>query len=132
MKEMYNFNVISKKRNIILGIATLLVAYCHSTSLLVENLFPIQIINNILVFIREIGTIGVDIFLILSGVGLYYSFSKNKNLKQFYKNFPYCNFFLNSYFNYSFPIIFRVISFKIVYDIYYIIIIEITIFACKI
>lgn len=85
MKEMYNFNYISKKRNIILGIATLLVAYCHSTSLLVENLFSIQIINNILVFIREIGTIGVDIFLILSGVGLYYSFSKNKNLKQFYK-----------------------------------------------
>ena len=85
MKEMYNFNDISKKRNIILGIATLLVAYCHSTSLLIESLFQIQIINNILVFIREIGTIGVDIFLILSGVGLYYSFSKNKNLKQFYK-----------------------------------------------
>lgn len=33
MKEMYNFNDISKKRNVILGIVTLLVAYCHSTSL---------------------------------------------------------------------------------------------------
>ncbi len=85
MKEKYSFKSISKTRNVILGIATLLVAYCHSTSMYVQNLFPIQIINNILVFIMEIGTIGVDIFLILSGVGLYHSFSKNSNIKSFYR-----------------------------------------------
>ena len=31
-----------------------------------------------------IGSSGVDIFLLLSGLGLYYSFSKNNSIKDFY------------------------------------------------
>ena len=42
---------------------------------------PLNLIN----FVLEKGRGGVEIFLFLSGIGLYYSYSKNNDLKRFYK-----------------------------------------------
>lgn len=81
----YSFSNISKTRNIILGIATIWIMFFHSPTLYIENIFNSGIIKNIIIFIRNLGNIGVDIFLILSAVGLYYSFSKDSNIKSFYK-----------------------------------------------
>lgn len=85
MENKYCFKYISDNRNIILGIATLLIAFVHSQSLYLEKVFSIDIINNFFIFLKNFGTYGVDIFLVLSGVGLYYSFSKNNNIRTFYK-----------------------------------------------
>lgn len=38
-----------------------------------------------LLYARLIGSVGVDIFIILSAIGLYFSLTKNNNLKHFYK-----------------------------------------------
>ena len=85
MKNKYSFNEISNTRGIILGFATMIIVLFHSQELYIEKIFHIDVIQNILYFIKNIGNVGVDIFLVLSGVGLYYSFSNNSNLKSFYK-----------------------------------------------
>ena len=86
MKEkQIELNIINESRNIILGIATLLIVLFHSSALNFNELLGANIISNILNFIKRTGNIGVDIFLFLSGIGLYFSLSKN-NLKQYYKN----------------------------------------------
>lgn len=81
----FDLKYISESRTILLGVAILIVAIHHSYSLNFSNLINITPISNILNFIQKIGDFGVDIFLFLSGIGLYFSLSKN-NLKTFYKN----------------------------------------------
>ena len=78
----YHFSQISGVRNVLFGIATLLIVAFHSVHLADASAFPI--INKITDGFLYYGNIGVDIFLFLSGVGLYYSFSKNRNVKTFY------------------------------------------------
>lgn len=70
-------NLIIKYRNELFGVATLMIILCHSTSIVP---FSSRISNLI-----SYGTIGVYIFLFLSGIGLYYSFQNNNNVLQFYK-----------------------------------------------
>lgn len=81
-KNKFTFEILSKYRNFIMGIATITILMFH-------------ILNNSIVFngrlvsfpryiFKVIGSSGVDIFLILSGIGLYYYFKKNNNLKKFY------------------------------------------------
>lgn len=77
-KKNYNLYTLSKERNSIFGIAILLIVFFHSSIIIPNEL-------NILKFIKHTGEIGVDIFLFLSGIGLYFSFSKNNNIKYFYK-----------------------------------------------
>lgn len=84
-KSRYYFKKISDTRHILLGIATLIVIIFHSQTLRIDKLFNSTLIQNILFFVRDIGNVGVDIFLILSGLGLYYSFVKNENILEFYK-----------------------------------------------
>lgn len=84
-EKYYEFSSISKTRGIIMGIATIWIAFFHSPNLHVEKLFKIEILENIIIFIRNLGNVGVDIFLLLSGIGLYYSFSNKNNIKEFYK-----------------------------------------------
>lgn len=83
--KKFELECINKSRVILLGIATLLVTIFHSGSLNFQELINIKFISNILNFIQKTGNYGVDIFLFLSGIGLYHSLSKN-NLKQYYKN----------------------------------------------
>lgn len=85
VNKSINLNYINESRNILLGIATIMIVLFHSPSLNFNNILGYNLSSNILNFIRKICNIGVDIFLFLSGIGLYFSYSKN-NIKQFYKN----------------------------------------------
>lgn len=67
-------NEISKSRTYIMGIAILLVLIYHAMCVTYN---PLRTLN--------IGYVGVDIFLFLSGFGLTYSYKKN-NLLNFYKH----------------------------------------------
>lgn len=85
MKKGYklSFDVISKHRTILMGITILSIIFFHYTEDCVNykyNLAPI-----IVYYKKYIGSSGVDIFLFLSGLGLYYSFKKNQNLGTFFK-----------------------------------------------
>ena len=81
----WNLYNISKSRGILMGIATLSVALFHSYYYHFENITSNEALIDFLYFLRKTGNIGVDIFLFLSGIGLYFSFSKNSNVKDFWK-----------------------------------------------
>lgn len=80
MEEKYSWYLLSKYRRFYFGFAALVVTYHHLTIKSTDN-----IIGYFYVFTRVLGTMGVDIFLFCSGMGLFYSFFANKNLKFFYK-----------------------------------------------
>ena len=64
-------------RKELFGIATLMIVLCHSVSIVP---FPGSLGHLI-----SYGTMGVNIFLFLSGIGLYYSLKNNGNCLDFYK-----------------------------------------------
>ena len=69
--ELFN---ISKYRGELMGAAMLFII-----------LFHVSLPRNDLFFgLRRMGNIGVDIFLFLSGVGLWYAWMKNASLKHFF------------------------------------------------
>ena len=79
-KIEYNYSLLSKYRSEIMGIAALCIIVFHSKSALNNQ------INNqsFLFFIGQLN-IGVEFFLIVSGIGLYFSLSKdNFSFKQYY------------------------------------------------
>lgn len=77
-----SFNIFSKYREVLMGMAILSVLIFHYT----DDCYAFGInYSGIVKYYRVyIGSSGVDIFLLLSGLGLYYSFSKNSNIKDFY------------------------------------------------
>lgn len=68
-----NYGLISKYRPVLMGVAILLILFCHLQN--VQNAHDLP--HTRLAGLLQIGTVGVDIFLLLSGVGLYYSYTKN-------------------------------------------------------
>jgi peptidoglycan/LPS O-acetylase OafA/YrhL len=76
MKKKWNLYSISESRTIIMGFATLLVVLFHSYY---------REIGTVLNIICKTGEVGVDIFLFVSAIGLFFSFTKNSNVKEFYK-----------------------------------------------
>lgn len=84
---MYDFSSINKQRCFLFGIATLWIACFHSWDVNFDAIRALSFLNigNLLQCIRLIGNCGVDIFLFLSGAGLYFSFSKNPGLSFFYR-----------------------------------------------
>lgn len=68
---------LSKARGVLLGLATLIIAIVHAPYEPAEGSF--------LLFLRFFGSGAVDIFLLLSGMGLWFSFSKNGNVGFFWK-----------------------------------------------
>ena len=73
-----DLSLIEKHRNKIFGIAALWIYFFHLWTPIIEQ-------NTYIEFIKRIGFCGVDIFLLLSGIGLTHSIKKH-NLKQFYYN----------------------------------------------
>lgn len=64
----FNLNLISKYRAELMGVSTLLILICHAAGN--DVLMP-----KWLMYVVAQAQLGVDIFLFLSGMGLYYSLS---------------------------------------------------------
>lgn len=76
--KVIQLSLISKYRQELMGIATILILVCHSVGNNVYIPFPLN-------KLFALGTCGVDIFFFLSGFGLYYSLQKKKSILQWYK-----------------------------------------------
>lgn len=70
-------SLLSKYRTHIMGAAMMWVMWFHSYFSGTQN--------GVMHFIHDIGFYGVDMFLMVSGMGLYYSMRKSKNVLDFYK-----------------------------------------------
>lgn len=79
-KSMLSLESLSDYRKELMGFAAIWVALMHSFNQLFPNL-KIPVVSKALAY----GNLGVEIFLILSGLGLYYSLHKNPDLFGFYK-----------------------------------------------
>ncbi len=67
------FSLISKYRTVLMGVAILAILFCHaSTSLRTHGMELTRLANWLIIL-----TVGVDVFMFLSGFGLYYSLSRN-------------------------------------------------------
>lgn len=84
MRRSFGLCTISEERGVLIGIATVAVMIFHSYSLHFEEIFASAFLCDIFNYIQSLGNIGVDIFLFVSAFGLYYSFSKDSNIKNFY------------------------------------------------
>lgn len=84
-KRTFNLFSVSEARNVIFGIATLWIGLFHSAGLSLAPYFGKGFLNSCFVFVRSKGNVGVDMFLLLSGIGLYFSFSNDSNIKNFWK-----------------------------------------------
>jgi len=71
-----DLSLISKYRTQLMGIAIIWVMLFHS---------GIFFSSPVLMFIKKIGFGGVDIFIFLSGLGIFFSLDKNDDIKNFYK-----------------------------------------------
>ena len=67
---------ISQARQMCMGAAMLMVVFFHSS---------IELQSEFGKFMKEMGDIGVDIFFVMSGLGIYYSLYKNIDIKQFFQ-----------------------------------------------
>lgn len=76
-----DFNIISQNRTKIMGIASLWILVFHCWQPIINNNNNLSMLE---IFIKRIGFCGVDIFLLLSGMGLVNSIKKGK--KQYYYN----------------------------------------------
>lgn len=73
------YQLLSKYRGQIMGVASIMVVLLH----FVVELYPDLHIPGATVILGR-GNIGVDIFLLVSGMGLWFSMSKDDNTKRFY------------------------------------------------
>lgn len=76
--KQYSLKMISDERSAVMGFAILMIIFFHSS----VSFKQFSFINTI----KSFGNIGVDIFLFLSGMGLFFSAEKqeNKGWKEFY------------------------------------------------
>ena len=67
---------LSAYRSHLMGFAILWVVWFHSRVYL--NFFSVSLLNNFFSFVKTIGYGGVDVFLLVSGMGIYNSLEKNE------------------------------------------------------
>lgn len=92
MKMKFHLGWFSRFRNELFGLSVLQIIFFHYTENLNRHMkdlgVPLERMSPRVSFLvnyhDHIGSIGLEIFLILSGMGLYYSFSRNPDLKRFY------------------------------------------------
>ena len=84
-RKTFNLYSISEARNVIFGIATLWIGLFHSDQLTLATYTDNQFLIDVFSSFRGMGNIGVDMFLFLSGVGLFFSFSKDSRFGSFIK-----------------------------------------------
>ena len=97
-----NYELISRRRSELMGFAIIIVMLFHVNTPRADAFFGL----------RRIGNLGVDIFLFLSGIGLWFSWTKQQNWKRFYINralriYPawllVAGYFYISHFHYGHP-----------------------------
>ena len=74
-----------EKASVITQISKIKYDYKISFNVDEDGKINVSLISEIVNFVKQIGNCGVDIFLFLSGIGLYLSMTKN-NLRKYYKN----------------------------------------------
>ena len=92
IKPVFSFKWISKYRDELFGIAIIgIMAFHFSGDFQAAikhgtiGMEPFILKSELILWYREaISSIGVEIFVFLSGMGLYYSYTKNSNLGEFY------------------------------------------------
>ena len=84
-KSGFSLSALSSTRDLLFGLATLMVVLFHSYVSFQTAMPKAPVLGGILDLIRNQGNKGVDMFLFMSGMGLYYSMYKNPPLKDFYK-----------------------------------------------
>ena len=72
MNLIIDLSKVSLYRTQLMGIAAILIVLCHA------SLYGVQMCS-VVSTILNIGNIGVDVFLFLSGMGCYYSLNKLKS-----------------------------------------------------
>lgn len=78
MKQGYNLSLISKNRDTVYALSILWIMLFHMT---IRFRSPsLEIIQTL----KDYGNTGVEIFLFVSGISLFFSFSKNPSIRQFY------------------------------------------------
>lgn len=83
-----NWYAISKYRDEIFGISIISIIifhFCESTVTSQVNNLPILQIIFAKYYYRIFGSVGVEIFTFLSGMGLYFSLKRNNNIRRFYR-----------------------------------------------
>ncbi|MBR5620528.1 MAG: acyltransferase [Clostridia bacterium] len=86
--KTFSLDTISRYRGVMLGLAALWIAWYHSymhfatVPVLGKASTAAAVLLNAL---RSHGNAGVDVFLLLSGLGLYYSFEKTPKVRAFYR-----------------------------------------------
>ena len=84
-KKMFNLFTVSEARGVLFGIATLWIGLFHSDYLTLAQYTDNQFFIDVFGTFRGMGNIGVDMFLFLSGVGLFFSYTKDNRFGQFLK-----------------------------------------------
>ena len=82
-----DLTLVNKHRKFLMGLAAFWIVIYHSAFFDFRDIHCLDVtyIGQILEYGKRLGNACVDVFLILSGIGLYYSFSKDSNLASFYK-----------------------------------------------
>ena len=89
-EHVLNWNLFSKYRTELMGIAAICILFFHMTMNHGNGMFCADIIlgdsiiNTILYLVINQLNIGVEIFLFVSGIGLYYAYEKKPNFKEYY------------------------------------------------
>ena len=83
--KTFNLYSISEARNVIFGIATLWIGLFHSDNLNLAAYIDFEPLTEVFKALKGWGNSGVDMFLFLSGIGLYFSYTKDSHVLTFWK-----------------------------------------------
>ena len=85
-REPLTFHIFSKYRGELFGISIILIMIFHYFHTVVNNLKPggRKFFCSYL-FCKGVGSIGVEVFLFLSGMGLYFSYTRRKDIGAFFR-----------------------------------------------
>lgn len=84
---MIDLSLINKHRRFLMGLAAFWIVVYHSSFFDFRDIEFLSVthIGDLLEILKRLGNAAVEVFLFLSGIGLYYSMSKDSKLTSFYK-----------------------------------------------
>lgn len=83
IKQQFSYESLSKYRNVLMGLQIILIIFFHFTEDC--KIYDVRFSGIIYLFYKYIRSSGVDMFLLLSGIGLYFSWKRRPELKSFYR-----------------------------------------------